>query len=110
MTVFSAISSGAANAPTSASTGKGMGGLGQTDFLRLMLEQMKMQDPTDPVDNKEMLAQMAQFSQLSGINEMGETLKTIATKLDAITKAQATGTGTPAGSATDTQPTDGAAA
>ena len=92
MTVFSAISSGAANAPTSSTAGQGMGALGQTDFLRLMLEQMKMQDPTDPVDNKEMLAQMAQFSQLSGITEMGDTLKDIAAKLDAITGAQAAGT------------------
>lgn len=93
MTVFSTITGASAKDAVSSTTGKGMGSLGSTDFLKLMLEQMRMQDPTDPVDNKEMLAQMAQFSQLSGINEMGETLKAIATKLDSIAKAQTTANG-----------------
>lgn len=33
-------------------------------FLKLMLEQMKHQDPTSPVDSNEQLAQLASFSQL----------------------------------------------
>jgi len=33
-------------------------------FLKLMLEQMKNQDPTNPMDSNEQLAQLAQFSQL----------------------------------------------
>lgn len=66
----------------------GFSALGQGDFLRLMTEQLKQQDPFAPVDNKEMLAQMAQFSSLAGLAEMGETLKTIATKLDAMIAAQ----------------------
>ena len=92
MTAFSAISGASSTTPNS-TVGKGMGALGQGDFLRLMMEQMKMQDPFDPVDNKEMLAQMAQFSQLSGISEMGETLKAIAVKLGAIEDAKAAGSG-----------------
>ena len=66
----------------------GYASLGQSDFLRLMTEQMKSQDPFDPVDNKEMLAQMAQFSQLSGVNDMNKTLTSIGDKLDAILAAQ----------------------
>ena len=66
----------------------GFAALGQGDFMRLMVEQLKMQDPFAPVDNKEMLAQMAQFSSLSTNSEMGETLKAIAGKLDAILAAQ----------------------
>lgn len=63
----------------------GLGALDQGDFLRLMTEQLKMQDPLDPVDNKEMLAQMAQFSSLASVAEMSDTLKAISRKLDAVT-------------------------
>ena len=66
----------------------GFAALGQGDFMRLMVEQLKMQDPFAPVDNKEMLVQMAQFTSLSANTEMGETLKAIAGKLDAILAAQ----------------------
>lgn len=63
--------------------------LGQGDFLKLMTEQMKNQDPFNPVDNTQMVAQMAQFSSLAGISEMGTTLKAIADKLGAVSTADA---------------------
>ena len=66
----------------------GYASLGQSDFLRLMTEQMKQQDPFDPVDNKEMLAQMAQFSSLAGINDVNSTLQQISAKLDALAPAK----------------------
>jgi flagellar basal-body rod modification protein FlgD len=66
----------------------GFAALGQGDFLRLMTEQMKSQDPFDPVDNKEMLAQMAQFSQLAGVSDINKTLTALGEKLDAILAAQ----------------------
>ena len=76
----------------------GFAALGQGDFLKLMIEQLKMQDPFAPADNKEMLAQMAQFSALSASAEMGDTLKAIAAKLDAVLAAQqAAGTIAPTG-------------
>ena len=68
----------------------GFGALGQADFLKMMMAQLKNQDPTSPVDQKEMLAQMAQFTSLSGITEMGDTLKSIAAKLDTVIAMQAT--------------------
>ncbi len=81
---------------TPAATAKGgYATLGQSDFLRLMTEQMKSQDPMDPVDNKEMLAQMAQFSQLAGVNDINKNLTGLGDKLDAILAAQKTAT-TPA--------------
>lgn len=101
-----------AGVPTSTSTQKttttngGYASLGQADFLRLMTEQMKQQDPFDPVDNKEMLAQMAQFSQLSGVNDINKTLTALGTKLDAILAAQkAANTAAASGSTTTTTPT-----
>ena len=43
-------------------------------FLKLMLEQLKYQDPMDPVDNKEFLAQQAQFTQVSETQEMNASI------------------------------------
>ncbi|HEX4848389.1 MAG TPA: flagellar hook capping FlgD N-terminal domain-containing protein [Novosphingobium sp.] len=77
MTVNAITSAGQAAAAKPASQT-----LGQSDFIRLMTTQMKMQDPTDPVDNKEMIAQMAQFSSLSGIENINTTLKAISAQLD----------------------------
>lgn len=51
--------------------GVGRSDLGKDDFLKLMLAQMKNQDPTSPLKSHEMAAQMAQFTsveQLMNIN------------------------------------------
>lgn len=66
----------------------GFAALGHGDFLRLLVEQLKQQDPFDPVDNKEMLAQMAQFSALAGTTEGNATLQAISDKLDQLIAAQ----------------------
>src|SRR3546814_17285142 len=44
--------------------------LGQADFLRLMTEQLKNQDPLKPMANAEFLGQLAQFSTVQGIDKM----------------------------------------
>lgn len=49
---------------------QGSSGLGQDDFLRLMMEQMKAQDPFNPMDNTEFISQMAQLTSVSSISEM----------------------------------------
>ena len=36
--------------------------LGQTEFLKLMVTQLKTQDPFEPMQNGDFIAQMAQFS------------------------------------------------
>ena len=78
----------AASAPDATPAKSGFAALGQGDFLKLMTEQLKLQDPFAPVDNKEMLAQMAQFSSLAGISTINDTLKAISTKLDAVLAAK----------------------
>lgn len=103
--VFNSVNS--AVKADSSNVGKGLGSMGASDFLKLLTEQMKMQDPTAPVDNKDMLAQMAQFSSLSSTAEMNSTLKAIATKLgvyDDASEAAKTNADTNTGS------TDGVAA
>jgi len=49
--------------------------LGQDDFLELMTQQLKNQDPMKPMDNGEFLGQMAQFSTVSGIESMQASLE-----------------------------------
>ena len=87
---------GAAASATTTSTAKNsLSGLGSADFLKLMTEQLKQQDPTKPADNSQMLAQMAQFTSLSqstemnnGIAALNTKLTQIADKLDAVLTAQ----------------------
>ena len=55
--------------------------LGSTDFLRLMTEQLKQQDPFEAHDNSQMIAQMAQITASSATTEMGVTLKNISSQL-----------------------------
>lgn len=80
----SAANSAAIDAPQK----RGLAAMGQGDFLRLMVEQLKHQDPSDPVDNKEMLAQMAQFSSLAGTTETNASLASIAQRLDTLIALQ----------------------
>src|SRR5437870_3371860 len=46
-------------------------------FLKLMLTQMKNQDPTKPMESHEMAAQLAQFTSLEQMNNMNTTLDAI---------------------------------
>src|SRR5690554_1729192 len=48
--------------------------LGQADFLRLMTEQLKHQDPLDPMENSAFLGQLAQFSTVQGIQDLNGTV------------------------------------
>ncbi len=43
-------------------------------FLKLMLAQMKYQDPLNPVDDKQFLAQMAQFTSLEQMQNMNSSM------------------------------------
>ena len=45
-------------------------GVGRDQFLKLMVAQMKAQDPLEPMNNQEFTSQLAQFSQLEGIEKL----------------------------------------
>ncbi len=49
---------------------KRSGELGQKDFLKLMIAQVRHQDPFNPMENGEFIAQMAQFATVEGIQTM----------------------------------------
>ena len=48
-------------------------GLGQEDFLRLLVTQMSYQDPMDPQDPGEFLGQLAQFGAVDGISKLNDS-------------------------------------
>ena len=69
MISFNPTTLGAAGSGSANSTDE----LGQDDFLKLLVAQMKNQDPVNPVENNEFLGQIAQFSMVSGIEEMNSS-------------------------------------
>lgn len=73
-----ASSSSNAGAPVSAAASTAQ----QDRFLKLLVAQMKNQDPLNPMDNAQVTTQMAQISTVSGIEKLNQTLQ-------AFTQAQA---------------------
>ena len=57
-----AVTSNSSTTVTAKKTDAQQATLDYNSFLKLLLEQMKNQDPTKPVDQTQMLAQLAQFS------------------------------------------------
>lgn len=47
----------------------------QDRFLKLLVTQMKNQDPLNPMDNAQVTTQMAQISTVTGIGQLNDTLK-----------------------------------
>ena len=56
--------------------------MGRDAFLRILVTQLKLQDPTNPLDDKQLTAQLAQFSSLESLNNIQDTVEKIASKLD----------------------------
>jgi flagellar basal-body rod modification protein FlgD len=52
--------------------------LGQADFLRLMTEQLRNQDPLKPLDSNQFLGQLAQFSTVQGIQGLQSSFNAFA--------------------------------
>jgi len=61
-------------------------GLGQEDFLKVLLTQLTFQDPLKPMDNQEFIAQMAQFTNLELTRQQGDRTDTLLT-IEAATQA-----------------------
>jgi flagellar basal-body rod modification protein FlgD len=56
--------------PQSGPTGRAGKELGQDAFLKLLVAQLKYQDPSNPADGTEFLAQTAQFTQVEKLGQL----------------------------------------
>jgi flagellar basal-body rod modification protein FlgD len=66
---------------TSASGAAAGATLGGTNFLTLMLAQLKNQDPTSPVDSNQFLNQLASLSTVQGITQLNTSFGSLSTSL-----------------------------
>ncbi|HXU93135.1 MAG TPA: flagellar hook assembly protein FlgD [Gallionella sp.] len=53
----------------------------QDRFLKLLVTQMKNQDPLNPMDNAQVTSQMAQLSTVSGIDKLNATLQALSSSM-----------------------------
>ena len=77
---------------TAASTASAAGQeLDRDAFLRLLMTQMRNQDPLEPMDNAEMVAQLAQFTSLEQMNNLNESFEGLASNVDQLNFISAQG-------------------
>jgi len=52
--------------------------LGQDAFMKLLLAQLKYQDPLSPMEDRDFIAQLAQFSSLAQMQELNQSISELA--------------------------------
>lgn len=62
---------------TGSASGAGAAENPQDRFLKLLVTQLKNQDPLNPMDNAQMTSQLAQISTVDGIDKLNTTLQTL---------------------------------
>jgi len=77
----STSAAGTGSSSSSASTAASGVSLGGTDFLTLMLAQLKNQDPTSPVDANQFLSQLASLSEVQGITQLNTSFSSLSNSL-----------------------------
>lgn len=67
--------------PTSNIADKDNGILGKDDFLKILITELKYQDPLSPMDSKESIAQMASFSALEQMQNLNKSFDNMANSI-----------------------------
>ena len=62
----------------------------QDRFLKLLVTQLKNQDPLNPMDNAQLTSQLSQISTVSGIEKLNDTMQALSSSLFASKSMQAT--------------------
>lgn len=79
----------ALNKKTTTSSSSTTQALGQDSFLKLLITQLKNQNPLNPQDNTAFVAQLAQFSSLQGIQNLNSTVTSLASGMQSSQALQA---------------------
>lgn len=89
---MSTIQNISATSPTGSQRPSATGNVAATEdrFLKLLVTQLKNQDPLNPLDNAQITSQMAQLSTVSGIEKLNTTLQSLAASFAATQSMQAT--------------------
>lgn len=74
---------------STAVAGKSDTELSQTDFIELLVAQIKNQDPTKPLEPSQFMNQLAQFSTVNGIQELKDSFDSLAGRLSSEQSLQA---------------------
>ncbi len=61
-----------------ASSSSGMTGLGESDFMIMLVAQLKNQNPLEPMDNKDLMGQVTQLNSLNELQAISTQIKTLA--------------------------------
>lgn len=87
MSTIDAVTSGTSTATTTKSAVQES----EDRFLKLLVTQMKNQDPLNPLDNAQVTSQMAQLSTVSGIEKLNTALQAMSSSFAASQSLQAAG-------------------
>lgn len=94
MSTTDAVTSGSGAAATTASAAKTTKTTAQESedrFLKLLVTQMKNQDPLNPMDNAQVTSQMAQLSTVTGIEKLNAALQAMSSSFASSQSLQAAG-------------------
>lgn len=87
MSAVDAVTSGTSTAKTTKSVAQES----EDRFLKLLVTQMKNQDPLNPLDNAQVTSQMAQLSTVSGIEKLNAALQAMSSSFASSQSLQAAG-------------------
>jgi flagellar basal-body rod modification protein FlgD len=79
--VISSASAASSTTATGAAGGASGTGEVQDRFLKLLVTQLKNQDPLNPMDNAQLTTQLAQINTASGIQQLNTTMQNLSTSL-----------------------------